>query len=111
MKKEKDLNYIASLEKAIKKKYGEAAIQNPASCWTPEKEKEYLKQLKKVIERVDSNKVETESGFLLEQKLINISKVETCSRCENKITTLYDKIYFSKLSVCEKCYILYYEDR
>ena len=28
--KEKDLNYIAGLEKAIKKKYGEEAIQNPA---------------------------------------------------------------------------------
>ena len=94
----KDLNYIAGLEKAIKKKYGDEAVQNPASHWTPEKEEE-------------SNKVETDSGFLLEEKLINISKVETCDKCESKITTLNDKIYFSKLSVCEKCYILYHEGR
>ena len=107
----KDLNYIAGLEKAIRQKYGEEAIKNPASHWTPEKEKEYLKQLKVVVEKTESNKVETESGFLLEEKLINISKVETCSRCSSKITTLNDKIYFSKLSVCEKCYILYYEGR
>ena len=107
----KDLNYIAGLEKAIKQKYGDEAIQNPASHWTPEKEKEYLKQLKSVVEKTDSNKVETESGFLLEEKLINISKVETCDKCGSKITTLNDKIYFSKLSVCEKCYILYHEGR
>ena len=42
----KDLNYIAGLEKAIKQKYGEEAVQNPSSNWTPEKEKEYLQQLK-----------------------------------------------------------------
>lgn len=107
----KDLNYIAGLEKAIKQKYGEEAIKNPASRWTPEKEKEYLKQLKSVVEKTGSNKIETESGFLLEEKLINISKVETCGKCGDKITTLNDKIYFSKLSVCEKCYILYHEGR
>ena len=107
----KDLNYIAGLEKAIRQKYGEEAIKNPASYWTPEKEKEYLEQLKVVVKMTESNKVETESGFLLEEKLINISKVETCDKCGSKITTLNDKIYFSKLSVCEKCYILYHEGR
>ena len=107
----KDLNYIAGLEKAIRQKYGEEAIKNPASYWTPEKEKEYLEQLKVVVKMTESNKVETESGFLLEEKLINISKVETCEKCGSKITTLNDKIYFSKLSVCEKCYILYHEGR
>ena len=55
--------------------------------------KEYLKQLKATVEKDDSNKVETESGFLLEEKLINISKIETCGRCESKIATLNDKIY------------------
>ena len=34
--KKKNLNYIAALEKAIRKKYGEIAIQNPANSWTPE---------------------------------------------------------------------------
>tara|TARA_R100001594_G_scaffold129200_1_gene167731 strand:+ start:713 stop:1042 length:330 start_codon:yes stop_codon:yes gene_type:complete len=107
----KDPNYIAGLEKAVRKKYGEEAIKNPASHWTPEKEKEYINQLKSASSREESNKVETDSGFLLEEKLINISKVETCNKCESKISTVNDKIYFSKLSVCEKCYILYYENR
>ena len=107
----KDPDYIAGLEKEVKKKYGENAIKNPASYWTPEKEKEYIKQLKKTSESEESNKVETDSGFLLEEKLINISKIETCKKCSSKMSTLNDKIYFSKLSVCEKCYILYYGDR
>ena len=41
----KDLNQIAAIEIAIKKKYGAEAIANPLGSWTPEKEKEYLKQL------------------------------------------------------------------
>ena len=40
MKKEKDLNYIAKIEKAIAKKYGDIAIQNPAKFWDEKKEKD-----------------------------------------------------------------------
>jgi len=43
----KDLNQIAAIEKAIKQKYGEEAIQNPKANWDEAKEKEYLEQLKK----------------------------------------------------------------
>ena len=107
----KDLNYIAGLEKAIEKKYGLEATINPASYWTPEKEKEYLQQLKKEVESDKSNKVSSDSGFLLDEKLVNISKVYSCNRCSARITTLNDKIYFNKLSVCEKCYVLYHEGR
>ena len=63
----KDLNYIAGLEKAIEKKYGLQATINPASYWTPEKEKEYLQQLKKEVESDKSNKVSSDSGFLLDE--------------------------------------------
>ena len=49
--KDKDLNYIAALEKAIKKKYGDDAIQNPASYWDEDKEKEYIEQLKEFVEK------------------------------------------------------------
>ena len=34
----KDLNYIAAVEKAIKKKYGSEAIDNPEKFWDEEKE-------------------------------------------------------------------------
>ena len=40
--KEKDLNYIAGLEKAIKKKYGDEAIENPAKHWDKEKAENIL---------------------------------------------------------------------
>ena len=49
--KDKDLNYIAALEKAIKKKYGDDAIQNPAKHWDEDKEKEYIEQLKEFVEK------------------------------------------------------------
>ena len=58
----KDLNYIAKLERAIKQKYGTEAIQNPASQWDEQKEKEYIeKRIAKGIPTI----VRTEgSGFL-----------------------------------------------
>ena len=43
---DKDWDYIARLEKAIKKKYGSEAVVNPKNSWTDEKEEEYLKELK-----------------------------------------------------------------
>ena len=45
---DKDLNYIARVERAIAKKYGNEAIQNPRGNWDEEKEREYLKQIKLV---------------------------------------------------------------
>ena len=41
MAKERDLNEIAKIEKAIKDKYGTEAIQNPKGSWSEEKEKRY----------------------------------------------------------------------
>ena len=48
MKKKKDLNLVVKIEKAISEKYGEEAIQNPASLWDEEKEKEYLEQVREL---------------------------------------------------------------
>jgi len=42
---EKDFNYIARVEKAIKEKYGLDAIVNPKSGWDREKEEKYLEHL------------------------------------------------------------------
>ena len=41
-----DFNDIAAVEKAISKKYGDDAVANPRSGWCPEKEKEYIEQVK-----------------------------------------------------------------
>ena len=41
---DKDLNRIAAIEKAIKEKYGDAAVVHPRAEWNDEKEKKYLVQ-------------------------------------------------------------------
>ena len=73
--KEKDLNYVANLEKAIKKKYGEEAIQNPANFWDEEKEKSYIRQLEEFIERQkkteDGQALENVDGVLLSRNVLN----------------------------------------
>ena len=62
--KEKDLDYIAGLEKAIARKYEDISIQNPSSFWDEEKEERYLQQLKAFVEKQKKQNV-------LEGNLIN----------------------------------------
>ena len=71
--KEKDLNRIAKIEKAIAKKYGHEAIQNPKGNWDDQKEKDYLEQIKKVTEkeirfRAQSEKIEV-NGIRISRKI------------------------------------------
>ena len=109
----KDLNYIAKLERAISKKYGEEAIQNPKSTWDPEKEKEYLRQLKELEHARKSNeseKVEIQ-GFLAEKKLLNRETDRICNTCSTYSFDLKDDIYMIKYDACFKCYVQYIENR
>ena len=113
--KEKDLNYIVRLEKAIKKKYGEETIQNPSKLWDSAKEKEYLEQLKEFVQKQRNNETtatfENVGGILISRKLINKERKLRCSVCENKIRKINDDIYMIKYDCCEKCFIKYVEDR
>ena len=107
----KDLNYIAGLEKAIKQKYGEEAVQNPSSNWTPEKEKEYLQQLKEnKIKEMTSDRVEEREGFLFSAKLIKKDSKNVCDVCSN-ILKQQDMLYETKYECCRNCYIQYVEGR
>ena len=58
----KDLDYIARLEKAISRKYGDKAVLNPMSNWSEEREKEYLEQLK----ALDKKRLEKEGSSHIE---------------------------------------------
>ena len=113
--KKKDLNYIAGLEKAIKKKYGEEAIENPAKFWDKEKEKDYIQQLEEFVEK--QKKIEQESeaenvdGILVSRKLLNKEGIFNCPTCSKKLKTINDDIYFTKFDCCEICYIKYVEGR
>ena len=111
----KDPDYIAGLEKEVKKKYGENAIKNPASYWTPEKEKEYIEQVKKIKEKRNqkqdaSEKVET-NGFLINKKLLNREQKRNCPVCESYSLEKRDDVYMTKFECCFKCYVQYVEDR
>jgi hypothetical protein len=75
MKKHEDPNYVAKIEQAIAKKYGEETIQNPRGNWDEEKEKEYEEQLKKLAEKERDTedrdeKIEVD-GVLMSRKLLN----------------------------------------
>jgi len=111
----KDLDYIAKLERAIKQKYGSDAIQNPASYWDEEKEKEYLQQLKEYSVKRDSiddkiAKVDA-GGFLVNKKLLNKDNKINCPVCKKRTKTVRDDIYMNKFDCCEQCYIEHVEDR
>ena len=107
----KDLNYIAGLEKAIKQKYGEEAVQNPSSNWTPEKEKEYLQQLKEnKAKEMTADRVEEREGFLFSAKLIKKDSKNVCDVCSN-ILKQQDMLYETKYECCRNCYIQYVEGR
>lgn len=107
----KDLNYIAGLEKAIKQKYGEEAVQNPSSNWTPEKEKEYLQQLKEnKVKEMTADRVEEREGFLFSAKLIKKDSKNVCDICSN-ILKQQDMLYETKYECCRNCYVQYVEGR
>ena len=111
----KDYDYIARLEKAISKKYGEETIQNPKSSWDDEKEKEYLKQLKLLSEKDTQRKDQVEKieikGFLISKKLVNKDQKRICPVCEIYSFNMKDDLYMSKYDCCFKCYVQYVEFR
>ena len=61
---DKDWDYIAGVERAIKEKYGDAAIHNPKANWNEEKEKKYVEQVK---ERADSIKEKAEKQETIQE--------------------------------------------
>ena len=115
LKPKKDLNLIAKIEKAISEKYGEKAIQNPASFWNEEKEKEYLEQVKELESKKQeeyqySEKVE-KNGFFVSKKLINKEANRSCPVCDKYSFSLNDDLYLNKYDCCYECYVIYIEDR
>tara|TARA_B100000287_G_scaffold86833_1_gene79419 strand:- start:3629 stop:4024 length:396 start_codon:yes stop_codon:yes gene_type:complete len=113
--KEEDLNYIAALEKAIKKKYGQEAIENPASHWDKEKEEAYLEQLQEMVKKQRKSETYSEpenvNGILISKKLFNKDKNLSCPVCSSRLKTDYDDAVYTKFQCCYKCYIQYVHHR
>ena len=111
-KKNRDINDIARLEKAIREKYGEEAIANPKSLWDQEKEKKHLKQLKKFYTNNKKEKpIEKKEGFSIKSR-DNATRLErTCPVCGTYSFSVKDDVYMNRYECCFKCFIEYVEDR
>ena len=100
----KDLNYVAGLEKAIKKKYGDEAIDNPAKHWDEEKEKEYLEQLKEQTKKESRSSTTREhDGILITSKLFIDRKADKCPVCHSFKMSNIDKVMIKKIGHCQRC--------
>ena len=115
MKKHKDPNYVARVEKAISKKYGYEAIQNPRANWDDEKEEEYKKQLQRMLEKEDrfrekGEKIEVD-GVFVNKKLLTREHNRKCPVCNSFSFSIHDDVYMLKYECCKSCYIRWVEDR
>ena len=112
MSKDRDLNEIAKIEKAIKEKYGEEAIQNPKGSWDKEKENKYLKELKSFYKKSSRQKTtEVVGDIKIKTKKTKVAVDRTCPVCGSYSFSLNDDLYMIKFDCCFKCYIQYVEGR
>lgn len=110
--KKKDLNEIAKIEKAIKDKYGEEAIQNPKKNWNQQKENKYLEELKAFYQRSTCDKQTEVVGDIKIKKKKSSHNVErSCPVCGSYSFSLNDDVYMIKYDCCFSCYIQYVEGR
>jgi hypothetical protein len=112
----KDPNRIARFEKAIAKKYGQEAIENPRKFWNDEKEKSYQEQVEKIAKKErafeESQEKEEVNGILISKKLLTREVVRRdCPVCETFSFNPKDDAYMNKYSCCYKCYIQWVDGR
>ena len=109
-----DYDKIAKIEQAIKKKYGEEAIKNPLSDWDPDKEKEYIEQIKEVS-KIEKSKTKGEkeyyNGFLMDKKLLTRDNKTGCPVCGEYSFSVRDDVYFNKWDCCYRCFVKWVEGR
>jgi len=113
--KDKDLNRIAAVEKAISERYGEEAVQNPRANWDEEKEKEYLSQMKEFYKKIDKNNTHQEkieiNGIKVSKKLLNRESLQSCPVCGSFPKKSMDDVCFVKFECCFTCYVKHVEGR
>ena len=107
----KDPDHLIQVEKAIQEKYGDEAIQNPKATWDKEKEKEYLKQIKKIAKDYKPREKIEVDGVLIPKKLFTEESKRTCPQCKIYSFDKRDDLYMAKFKCCFKCYIQYVEGR
>jgi len=109
---DKDFDYIVKVERAIKEKYGEEAIQNPRKFWNKEKEERYLKDLKEFYSREAESESKDKVGEIyVSRKLLERKSNRKCPVCGKYSFEGKDDLYMNKFSCCFDCYIQYVEGR
>jgi hypothetical protein len=113
--KKKDFNWVVKIEKAIAKKYGNIAIQNPRSFWNEEKEASYLEQIKQRYKKDNKQRESIEKinkdGFFLSKKLLTKDEDRVCPACFEYSFQLRDDVYMNKYDCCYECYMKFVEGR
>jgi hypothetical protein len=93
----KNYDYIAAVEKAICEKYGKDAAQDFRSRWGPDREKEYLEQIKKAGRKNKRN------------KRTNLIPSRTCPVCKTYSFSGGDDLYMNRFQCCYPCYVDFVE--
>ena len=113
--KDKELNRIAAIEKAIAEKYGDETIQNPRANWDDDKEREYLSQMKEFYKKIDKNDTQQEkieiNGIKVSKKLLNRESLKSCPVCGAFPRKSMDDVCLVKFECCNNCYVQYVEGR
>ncbi len=97
----KDLDYIATLEKAMAETYGKATVQDFRSNWESAKEKDYHCQLKSAKTK-QANKDNKRSVKNTER---------TCPVCKTYSFSIKDDLYMNRFKCCYNCYIDFAKSR
>ncbi len=109
--KDKDLNKIAAIEKAIAEKYGAETIANPKTNWNETKEKEYLSQMKEFYQKIKKSEQQQEkidiNGIKVSKKLLNRESLKSCSVCGSFPKKSMDDVCLIKFECCSNCYDTY----
>ena len=109
----KDWDTIAAVEKAIAQKDGKLAVQDFRAEWAPEKEEEYLKQIKsRRHQNKDSIGETIVKGDVVINKRNKKQKTErTCPVCKTYSFSRRDDLYMNRFDCCERCYIVFVVNR
>jgi DNA repair exonuclease SbcCD ATPase subunit len=109
MNTKKDLNYLASVEKAIAEKYGKDTVQDFRNEWESEKEKKYLNQLKELKTKLDKLSA-TKQELVIGEVKINKGHSQrkddrTCPVCKTYSFSRKDDLYMNRFKCCYDCYV------
>jgi hypothetical protein len=105
----KDINYVAAVEKSIAEKYGKETVQDFRSGWSPEKEKDYIKDLSTRSKKKTNKKISQEEFTINEVKIKRRSvgqKLERiCPVCKTYSFSGQDDLYMNRFKCCYECYV------